>query len=445
MEDLSNPIHNLPGAPNPPGPGSNPRVPGSQASAPAPHGLASAPTENNSEQASAPLGGPVGTRPKAAGSSSTSSSIKRPSAELISRMVKIVFPSDDRIKEFGEIVGQNPNFTRFLQNSAFAESFWQYESSPSEKQRRRLFWDAVEIQGGKTLRRRAQERAAKDTKSKQQSDSVPASSRKTSVESGKRLRSPSTSTERLTSTTGAALHGFKIPKLAASNVPSTEETSEQDDSAMVGIVDEDSISMEDVRRSLDDLTYAGVAGDKASTGKRKKEYPFILHVHSGTEEREPITRDTWQMLSSKIDERLVTFDIEGDPIEADFHAFSKGAGIYAITDDRSRSRMQALVAETQVAGHHFRAWAKGEKGTHTHLVTRVPMSLEKVAGGKITAALMKRAGIADDDYKLISCHSSKGNPQRILRIGFTEAAMTILHQRDMRLKVGSNTVTFSSL
>ena len=139
MEDLSNPIHNLPGAPNPPGLGSNPRVLGGQAFAPAPLGEASAPTKNNSEQASSPLGGPTDTRLKAAGTSSTLSSIKRLVAELISRMVKVSFPFGDKIREFGETVGQNPSFTHFLQNSAFTDSFWQLESSSSKKQLRKLF------------------------------------------------------------------------------------------------------------------------------------------------------------------------------------------------------------------------------------------------------------------------------------------------------------------
>ena len=102
-----------------------------------------------------------------------------------------------------------------------------------------------------------------------------------------------------------------------------------------------------------------------------------LYVHAGQEEREAITRDTWKTLSHKISDQCLALDLEGNGLECDFSAFSKGAGIIATVDEQSREGMKKLIAGIQVAGASFRAWAKGEKGLLTYFQSRLPNVLEK--------------------------------------------------------------------
>ena len=128
-----------------------------------------------------------------------------------------------------------------------------------------------------------------------------------------------------------------------------------DDIVVDGPVTEESVTLDAIRRAInDDTSYAGVAGGHGATAVEKKDYPFLLYVHAGQEEREAITRDTWKTLSHKISDQCLTLDLEGNGLECDFSAFSKGAGIIATVDEQSREGMKKLVAGIKVAGASFR-------------------------------------------------------------------------------------------
>ena len=77
--------------------------------------------------------------------------------------------------------------------------------------------------------------------------------------------------------------------------------------------------------------------------------------------------------------------------------------------------MKKLISEIEVTGSSFQAWAKGEKGALTYFQNRLPTGLEKQPGEQIVAALVKKHGLEDEDIKLISCHTAKGNPKGFLR------------------------------
>ena len=66
---------------------------------------------------------------------------------------------DDKVKEFAEIVVQNPQPQQLFQSSTLADLFWQLEKTPSEALCRRLWWEAVQVQGRRACRRLAQKRA----------------------------------------------------------------------------------------------------------------------------------------------------------------------------------------------------------------------------------------------------------------------------------------------
>ena len=91
--------------------------------------------------------------------------------------------------------------------------------------------------------------------------------------------------------------------------------------------------MEEIHRSIDDFSYAGVDGGQLLPRVEKKDYPFLLYVDTGKEDQEAITRDTWKTLAQKIADRCLSTDLEGKGLESDFSAFSKGAGIIATVDD----------------------------------------------------------------------------------------------------------------
>ena len=42
------------------------------------------------------------------------------------------------------------------------------------------------------------------------------------------------------------------------------------------------------------------------------------------------------------------------------------------------------------------------------------------------AALIKKHGLVDEDIHLISCHTARGNPQRIIKVGLKDDALEYL-------------------
>ena len=66
----------------------------------------------------------------------------------------MLFSTDAKVKDFAEVSGQNPDPKRLLQSSTLVDLFWQLEKSPMEALRVRLWWEAVQVQGGIGARRR---------------------------------------------------------------------------------------------------------------------------------------------------------------------------------------------------------------------------------------------------------------------------------------------------
>ena len=107
--------------------------------------------------------------------------------------------------------------------------------------------------------------------------------------------------------------------------------------------------------------------------------------------------------------------------------------------------MKKLIAGIEVAGSSFRAWAKGEKGVLAYFQSRLPTVLEKQPGERIVAALIKKHGLEHEYIRLISCHTAKGNPQRILKVGLKGDALEYLEGQGGRLRIASSVLTFVSL
>ena len=107
--------------------------------------------------------------------------------------------------------------------------------------------------------------------------------------------------------------------------------------------------------------------------------------------------------------------------------------------------MKKLIVGIEVAGSSFRAWAKGEKGLLTYFQSRLPNVLKKQPGERIVAALIKKHSLVNVDIRLISCHTAKGNPQRILKVSVKGDALEYLEGQGGRLRIASLALTFVSL
>ena len=303
----------------------------------------------------------------------------------------------------------------------------------------------MQVQGRRSCRRHAQKRV-KDLNSKSL-QSVLTKGESALATSSKRDRSSSSSStaEGTAKGTGCTPTGLKIPRVKTDATPPATVSLFDEDEVVAGPVSEDAITMESLQTAFEDVSYAGVAIGQGASTVEKKDYPFLLYVHAGKEEREAITRDTWKTLLHKIADQCIALDLEGKGLDSDFSAFSKGAGIIATKDEQSREGMKKLISEIEVAGSSFRAWAKGEKGALTYFQSRLPTVLKKQPGERIVATLVKKHGLEDEDIKLISCHTAKGNPQRILKVGVKGDALEYLEGQGGCLRIASSALTFVSL
>lgn len=204
--------------------------------------------------------------------------------------------------------------------------------------------------------------------------------------------------------------------------------------------------MAEITRSLEDVsgnTYA-----EAATGVPKpqirKDYPFILFVHQGKEERKVMSKQTWTVLSKKLMETCVNLELEGEIcVNSDWATFSRGSGIIATLDESSMKAMKDIVEKTKVADLDFRAWSKGEKGLYTYLSTKLPAMFEKLPAGKVMALICRKNNLPEDGFTIQKCHLQKVNPQRFLKIGVTDSFLAELEKLDMRVCVGYSSLTFS--
>ena len=401
---------------------------------------ATAPADKKaSAAATAPTEGSTNTCPKTAGSKKSLSGPPRPTEADAESVRKALFPTDAKIKEFGLTTGKNPNQVQLLQHAKFADLFHEYGKKPTPQLLQTLWWEAVQIQGGSACRRKAQAAYAREkTAQEKTASSAIDTTNSAQAKSAKRKRPDTSSTESL-QTPDKRLGGYTIPRKPKNAAAGSDQDPPE------GEVVEHDIDMDALRESLEDVSYAdAVVGAKSV--KEKKNYPFILFIHSGTEERLAITRDTWRLLSTKLNDRCLLLDLEDEGIESEFMAFSKGAGIVATLNEESMNKMKTIVATTEVAGTAFRAWSLGEKGDKVYLSARLPRVFDKAPAAQIMSVLARKNKLDDDALMLRSCKAqSEDNPQKVLKVCVTKETLATLQARQMRLKIGMTSIEFAEL
>ncbi len=278
------------------------------------------------------------------------------------------------------------------------------------------------------LRQLAVDIMGKTKKAHKPPSSTPASKSVSHVtEESKKRKNRSFSTERGASTSGAT------PEAKAARVNSSPPANNTSSSTVVSQAEaednDDIIADEDGEPSLDDFaddmraalpTYA-----QNAKGEKRKDYPFILYVHYGSDERKTMPRETWNILFEKVQvvclDRAFKDDMVSPKIE--WSGFSKGVGVIAPVDMESQIAMQEIVSGIKVAEHSFRAWAKGERGRFTPLSILIPATMKKevFSAGKIMQAAVLMNNLPEEKHIIRSCKEFSGRgKQRLLRIGAEE-------------------------
>ena len=93
--------------------------------------------------------------------------------------------------------------------------------------------------------------------------------------------------------------------------------------------------------------------------------------------------------------------------------YKAGQGLIACVDEESNKLAKKLTAQIMVAEFSFRAWSKGEEGSHTPCSIQIPPELKAVPTGKILTLLDKANGWDEDTFKFRSVRETDGRRQLV--------------------------------
>ncbi len=345
--------------------------------------------------------------------------------ETHERIVRALWPTTELKKEFREATGSDPDPGRLMDSTRFRDIWGHFDASdkPTTKDLLAVRKLAREIQG----KRRSQTRPESKT---QETESKKRKNRSFSL-------SPATPLERGTPPTRGAA-SFKIPRLAGpptkssevrtsaepATIPEEEETDVIEDEAREpGLED----FADDIRAALP--SYANVAGK----GERRKDFPYILYVHTGEEERKTMSKETWTCFFEKMQVTCLNLTLKGEAVpKIEWSGYAKGVGLIAPADEASRTLVKDLAANVKVAEFTFRAWARGEKGKYIPLSIRLPATMPSTdfSSGKFMQAATISNGLPDK-YVIRGCKQvAGGGKERLLRIGAEPELVDALKRLD---------------
>lgn len=240
----------------------------------------------------------------------------------------------------------------------------------------------------------------------------------------------------------------KIPKVNKGNVPSATPNRVDDKDFEDDIMStEDIVEDESAEPGLHTFTtdLEGVLNTEyaaAAKGTRKKEQPFILFIHKGTEVRERITKEEWKILLEKINESVFDLAIEGaETPRIEWSGHTKGTGVIAPADEASQVIVTNIIANIEVAEQKFKAWPKGAKENFLCVTIKLPISLCGVNVHKIVEGLPKMNGFDNKEWRLFSVQGMKGNKkERVLRMIVSADLFEVLKAKDGYLWAGTGRV-----
>jgi len=341
------------------------------------------------------------------------------------RIMAALWPHPESKKDFRDATGHDPDLDKIESSSRFRDLWMKFSASahPSSKDRSELKRMAVDIMGkGRKLSHRT----------------TPSSKSEVNDNTSNKRKNRSLSLERgpSSSSTPVVTPSSKIPRVGGTP---------QDVCPPPGFSDviEDEAS-EPALDSLDMADLDGALPTMAEITKKgsKMDYPFILFIHQGKEDRRTMTKETWRCLYEQVQERCLNLIIEGkDAPTVEWSGYKAGVGFIAPKDKESRSLLKDIVDSLKVAEFNFRAWAKGEHGKYIPLSIRIPatMKQETFPSGKIMQAAILFNKLPEGKHVIYSCNPvSNTGKDRLLRIGVEEELFNAIKEKDGSLYVAAS-------
>ena len=193
------------------------------------------------------------------------------------------------------------------------------------------------------------------------------------------------------------------------------------------------LSMEELRQGLSE-----VEGNlQAETASSKLNYPLLLFVNSGGEERTCLSKETWRLFARKYGAVVTDLILEDKPFpKSDWIGFSNGSGVIATTDVASQELAKEIISSITVAEYKFRGWGKGEQGKYARMSIMVPDALKDTQSEKIFSLIRKVNNIDESALQVRNTQTHEGR-----RYINGVILKTILPQLPERLSIGWTTVT----
>ena len=342
---------------------------------------------------------------------------------LHERIVRSLWPTSELRKDFRETSGQEPDPVKLLTSVRFRDMWKEFDSAtyPTTKARTDLRKLALQIQSKE--------------KRKGNSKALKAKSEDDNNVNKRKLRSLSSERSEPTPTTSRSLP--KIPRVGAS--PAAPATASQVAAPAQSDEEQEILEEEPLLDDFEeDLREALPSFAEKVKGGKRKDFPFILFIHTGDEERRVMSRETFNLLQEKIQEKCFLLMEKGEPAPmVEWFAFAKGSGVIAPANQESQDILRTIVAETKVAEFTFRAWAKGEKGKYLPLSIKLPGSLT-FPGNRIMMTLIQFNRLPPDSYVIRSCKPITDNgKERLLRIGAEESLFNAIKAKEGYLYVAA--------
>ena len=360
----------------------------------------------------------------------------------------LLFPTEQLKKDFKNATGgHDPNPQRLLQDVEFRDRWMKLGDKPSTKAVKELRILSVNIHGKKRTRSSLQTSTRRDSSKAQLEDKTKMCTSTSTKRKNRSLSLERPGEEQETPKTSLP----KIPRIVQTPPEETASAAPKGDEEEV--LDEEELpSLEELSQALDEeggeKSYAEATGSGTGGRTIRKDYPFLLYVHTGDEERRTMSRKTWDLFLKEVTKAHMDLALKtGSAPFSEWRAFKRGVGFFAILDKESQIQMKELIANVKVAEYTFRGWAKGETGKFTPLTTVLPAETDGTPAGKIMQVITCLNGLpesseASTHYVIRSCEARKGGKGRILRVGVSKEWMERLGAKNLQVFLGPRLLEF---
>ena len=183
------------------------------------------------------------------------------------------------------------------------------------------------------------------------------------------------------------------------------------------------------------LSFADAATSTTAGAKTQVNYEFIPFVKTGGEERVGMSRQTWNLLTEKLTDLVMSRVFDDLPVpKIDWSNLVLGIGVLAGVDKDSQVLTKQLVSEIEMAEHSISAWSQNEQWIYTSFTAKLPAMLKNQQYGKIMVAVVKLNNLPVEGFVLCKGMTFKdqGNVC-LLQIGATKEFLEALQNVSPRL------------